>query len=165
MYSFLICFALCNLLYFALHITGNGTFPKPLSAKEEQQCLERIKQGDTEARNQLIEHNLRLVAHIIKKYYANYKDYYYLPLEDTALHKSIASFVDKDYREQATARNCYTRKISLYLPQWKVMVEPFFKRDYDSKDLFFELTDDIKKDRQLFSDYASHVLNAIAFQD
>jgi hypothetical protein len=45
------------------------------------------------------------------------------------------------------------------------MVEPFFKRDYDSKDLFFELTDDIKKDRQLFSDYASHVLNAIAFQD
>lgn len=74
MYSFLICFALCNLLYFALHITGNGTFPKPLSAKEEQQCLERIKQGDTEARNQLIEHNLRLVAHIIKKYYANYKD-------------------------------------------------------------------------------------------
>ena len=74
MYSFLICFALCNHLYFALHITGNGTFPKPLSAKEEQQCLERIKQGDTEARNQLIEHNLRLVAHIIKKYYANYKD-------------------------------------------------------------------------------------------
>ena len=74
MYSFLICFALCNLLYFALHITGNGTRPKPLSAKEEQQCLERIKQGDTEARNQLIEHNLRLVAHIIKKYYANYKD-------------------------------------------------------------------------------------------
>ena len=74
MYSFLICFALCNLLYFALNITGNGTFPKPLSAKEEQQCLERIKQGDTEARNQLIEHNLRLVAHIIKKYYANYKD-------------------------------------------------------------------------------------------
>ena len=101
----------------------------------------------------------------LKYYYANYKDYYYLPLEDTALHKSIASFVDKDYREQATARNCYTRKISLYLPQWKVMVEPFFKRDYDSKDLFFELTDDIKKDRQLFSDYASHVLNAIAFQD
>lgn len=101
----------------------------------------------------------------LKYYYANYKDYYYLPLEDTSLHKSIASFVDKDYREQATARNCYTRKISLYLPQWKVMVEPFFKRDYDSRDLFFELTDDIKKDRQLFSDYASHILNTIAFQD
>ncbi|MBC8570753.1 sporulation sigma factor SigK [Zongyangia hominis] len=66
MYSLLICFALCNLLYFALHITGNGTFPKPLSAKEEQECLERMAQGDPEARDQLIEHNLRLVAHIIK---------------------------------------------------------------------------------------------------
>ncbi len=101
----------------------------------------------------------------LKYFYANYKDYYYLPLEDVALHKSIASYVDKEYREQATARNCYTRKISLYLPQWKVLVQPFFKREYDSKDLFFELTDDIKKNRQLFSEYASHVLNTIAFQD
>lgn len=101
----------------------------------------------------------------LKYFYANYKDYYYLPMEDVALHKSISSFVDKDYRKQATARTCYTRKISLYLPQWKVLVEPFFKREYNSKDLFFELTDDIKKDRQLFSDYASHVLNTIAFQN
>lgn len=101
----------------------------------------------------------------LKYFYANYKDYYYLPLEDVALHKSISSYVDKEYREQATAKNCYTRKISLYLPQWKVLVQPFFKREYDSKDLFFELTDDIKKNRQLFSEYASHVLNTIAFQD
>ena len=45
------------------------------------------------------------------------------------------------------------------------MAEPFFKREYNSKDLFFELTDDIKKNRQLFSDYASHVLNSMAMQD
>ena len=55
---------------------------------------------------------------------------FYLPEEDMAIHKSIASFVDKDYREQATAANCYTRKFSLYLPQWEVLVEPFFKREY-----------------------------------
>lgn len=100
----------------------------------------------------------------MKYFYANYKDYYYLPLEDTALHKSIASFVDKDYRTNATASNCYTRKTSLFLPQWAVINEPFFKRDYDSTDLFFELTDDIKQNRKLFSDYVSHVLNKIAFQ-
>lgn len=100
----------------------------------------------------------------LKYFYANYKDYYYLPTEDMALHKSISSFVDKDYRVQATAANCYTRKLSCYLPQWKILAEPFFKREYKSKDLFFELTDDIKKNRQLFSDYASHVLNEMALQ-
>lgn len=100
----------------------------------------------------------------LKYFYANYKDYYYLPLEDIALHKSIASFVDKDFRQQAKASNCYTRKISEYLPQWSTLVNPFFKREYDSTDLFFELTAEIKKDRELFSEYAEHVLNAIAFQ-
>ncbi|RKI90689.1 hypothetical protein D7V94_12960 [Parablautia intestinalis] len=101
----------------------------------------------------------------LKYFYANYKDYYYLPTEDMALHKSISSFVERDYRQQATASNCYTRKLSSYLPQWKVLVEPFFKREYKSKDLFFELTDDIKKNRQLFSDYASHILNTMALQE
>lgn len=100
----------------------------------------------------------------LKYFYANYKDYYYLPTEDTAMHKSIASFVDKEYREQATAASCYTRKFSTYLPQWDILVEPFFKREYKTNDLFFELTDEIKKDRQLFSDYASHVLNIMAVQ-
>ena len=47
-----------------------GSFPKPLSAAEEQHYLERSAQGDLEARNILIERNLRLVAHIMKKYYA-----------------------------------------------------------------------------------------------
>lgn len=100
----------------------------------------------------------------LKYFYANYKDYYYLPTEDAAMHKSIASFVDKEYREQATAATCYTRKFSNYLPQWDILVEPFFKREYKSKELFFELTDEIKKDRQLFSDYASHILNVMAVQ-
>ena len=62
--------ALGNLLFLALHVTGSGSFPRPLSAREEQECLQKIREGDTAARNKLIEHNLRLVAHIIKKYYA-----------------------------------------------------------------------------------------------
>lgn len=66
--------ALCNMIYLALHVTGSGSFPKPLSKEEEEACLARIQQGDVEAKNKLIEHNLRLVAHIIKKYYASYRD-------------------------------------------------------------------------------------------
>lgn len=98
----------------------------------------------------------------MKYFYSNYKDYYYLPAEDTAIHKSVASFVDKKYRVQATAATCYTRKFSSYLPQWDVLFEPFFKRNYKSKELFFEVTDERKKDRALFSEYASYILNKMS---
>ncbi len=94
----------------------------------------------------------------LKYFYSNYKDYYYLPKEDIAVHKSVASFVDKEYREQATARNCYTRKISSYLPQWDAVFVPFFKRNYDDKALFFELTDELKTQREAFNQYAHHIL-------
>lgn len=66
-----------NLLLFALHFDSMGAFPKPLSAKEERECFEKMSQGGKdakEAREKLISHNLRLVAHIIKKYYAAASD-------------------------------------------------------------------------------------------
>ena len=66
--------AFANLFYLALHITNSGSFPRPLSAAEERHYLELLKSGDTAAKNILIERNLRLVAHIIKKYYSNAKD-------------------------------------------------------------------------------------------
>ncbi len=98
----------------------------------------------------------------LKYFYSNYQDYYYLPTEDVALHKSVGDFVDKEHRIPASAANCYTRKFSSYLPQWDILFEPFFKRDYKSREFFFELTDDLKRDRKAFSDYASHVLNIMA---
>ncbi len=98
----------------------------------------------------------------MKYFYSNYKDYYYLPTEDTAMHKSVAAFVDKAHRMQASASNCYTRKYSTYLPQWDIIIEPFFKRDYKSKDIFFELTEERKQDRKLFAQYASYLLNKMA---
>lgn len=98
----------------------------------------------------------------LKYFYSNYHDYYYLPSEDVALHKSVAGFVDKAYRIPASAANCYTRKFSSYLPQWDFLFQPFFKRDYKSRELFFELTDELKRDRQAFSKYAGHVLSTMA---
>ena len=61
-------------LFFALHLSSTGSFPPPLSAEEEQKCLLACAAGDTAARDKLIEHNLRLVVHVIKKYYANCVD-------------------------------------------------------------------------------------------
>ena len=63
-----------NTLLFSLRLSGGGSFPKPLSAAEEQAYLRRCAQGDQAARDVLIERNLRLVAHIVKKYYTQSAD-------------------------------------------------------------------------------------------
>lgn len=60
-------------MWLAGYIGGNA-FPQPLSEEEERQALEKLKSGDRDARQQLIEHNLRLVAHVVKKYHSNGED-------------------------------------------------------------------------------------------
>jgi len=65
---------LMNSLLLMLRIAPGDSFPKPLSREEEQKYLERWSQGDIESRNILVEHNLRLVAHIIKKYFTQSED-------------------------------------------------------------------------------------------
>ena len=64
-------YLMMNGLFFTLRLSGgSGSFPRPLKAAEEREYLERAAQGDLEARNLLVEHNLRLVAHFVKKYFA-----------------------------------------------------------------------------------------------
>lgn len=63
-----------NMLCLILHVTDADSFPKPLTKKEEAEAIEKAAQGDEQARKLLIERNLRLVAHIIKKYYSNYSE-------------------------------------------------------------------------------------------
>ena len=57
-----------DLIFWVAYVSAAGSFPEPLSAEEERQCIERMAQGDLSARETLIEHNLRLVAHIARKY-------------------------------------------------------------------------------------------------
>lgn len=94
----------------------------------------------------------------LKYFYSNYKDYYYLPQEDMAIHKSLATFVDKDYREKAKPENCYTKKKGQYLMEWDLVFAPFFKRDYEDKSFFFDLNENMKRSRFAMSLYASHVI-------
>lgn len=60
-----------RMLFMVLHVVNSGSFPRPLTAAQEREAFAAMRAGDRAARQQLIEHNLRLVAHIIKKYYAN----------------------------------------------------------------------------------------------
>ena len=65
---------LTQMLFLVLSVVNSGSFPKPLTAKEERAAFAAMRQGDTAARQRIIEHNLRLVAHIIKKHYGGARD-------------------------------------------------------------------------------------------
>jgi RNA polymerase sigma factor, sigma-70 family len=65
---------LSSLAFFVLHVISSNIFPKTLSKKEEKRLIELLKTGDKDAKNKLIEHNLRLVAHITKKYHNSKSD-------------------------------------------------------------------------------------------
>lgn len=106
-----------NGLFFTLRLSGGtGTFPRPLKAEEERECLERFAQGDMEARNKLIEHNLRLVAHIIKKYYtANGDQDDLISIGTIGLIKGISTFkADKNVRLATYASRCIENEILMY---------------------------------------------------
>lgn len=100
----------------------------------------------------------------LKFFFKNYKDYYYLPAEDLAIHKDIASFVAKEYRKKATVSTCYTKKDALFLPQCKSVITPAFSKNYKDKITYFELSDDFINDPQLIKCYVEHILEIMSIQ-
>ncbi len=73
----------------------------------------------------------------LKLYYPNYKDYYYLPLEDEALHKSVAIYVDKEHRVRAKADTCYKKVTGRFLPQYETLCTPVFREDWKDPQSWF----------------------------
>lgn len=110
-----------NFLYFALHLGSAGSFPPPLSQQEEAQCLKDMANGDEKARNKLIEHNLRLVAHIIKKYYSSCIDQDDLiSIGTIGLIKAINTFnVEKGTRLATYAARCIENEILMHFRSQK----------------------------------------------
>lgn len=99
------------------YISGGNLFPEPLSAEEEKRCLEKLKQGDDEARNILIERNLRLVAHVAKKYgNSNVEQDDLISIGTIGLIKGINSFdVDKGSRLSTYVSRCIDNEILMHL--------------------------------------------------
>ena len=110
-----------NTLLFSLRLDRSGSFPRPLSASEERMWLERLAQGDPEARNVLIERNLRLVAHIVKKYYAQSSDQDDLiSIGTIGLIKGISSFdPSKGARLATYVARCIENEILMYFRSQK----------------------------------------------
>lgn len=93
----------------------------------------------------------------LKFFFDHYKDYYYLPLEDNAVHKSVGAFVDADHREKAKAANCYQRRFGLFFPQPSEIILPVFREKYKSKECFFEWDEKLMEDIPLMRRYACDI--------
>ena len=108
-------------IFLMLHLSAGASFPKPLTLAEERYYLEEFKNGSIDARNILIERNLRLVAHIIKKYYATSKDQDDLVSIGTiGLIKGVSTFNQKNGARLATyAARCIENEILMYFRNQK----------------------------------------------
>ncbi len=94
----------------------------------------------------------------LKHFYPNYKDYYYLIYEDTAVHKSIGEYVDKDARVKATAKTCYTKKDGCFVPQFEPVWEPVMKQEPKDKICYASLSDVCLHDPSCFQAYLRQLL-------
>ena len=121
---------LSSLLY-SLQLS-TGSFPKPLTAQEERYYLEQSAKGDMEARNILIERNLRLVAHIMKKYYAQTSDQEDLiSIGTIGLIKGITTFdTSKGARLATYAARCVENEILMYFRSQKKTAQDVSLSDY-----------------------------------
>ena len=111
---------------------STGSFPRPLTAQEEQHYLQRSAQGDLQARNILIEHNLRLVAHIMKKYYpleADHEDF--ISIGTIGLIKGISTFdPSKGARLATYAARCAENEILMHFRSQRKSSQDVSLSDY-----------------------------------
>lgn len=131
MFSALISAISAHLVYFILHIQNTSSFPKPLSPKEEKEILEKMKNGDKNARAILIERNLRLVSHIVKKYYSKTNDTDDLiSIGTIGLIKAIDSFnSDKGTKLATYASRCIENEILMYFRAGKKLSNDVYLSD------------------------------------
>ena len=149
---------LANVLFFMLRASpAAGSFPLPLSAREEREALAAMAAGDESARNRLIEHNLRLVAHVVKKYYAAREDQDDLiSIGTIGLIKAVGTFdAGKNARLATYACRCIENEILMYFraqrkqSQELSLSEPI---DSDSDGNAISLMDVIRCDDQMLEE-------------
>ena len=119
-------------LFFLAYVSGRSAFQKPLSGKEEARCIARMQAGDAQAKNELIEHNMRLVAHIVKKYYALPGDQEDLVSIGTiGLIKAVSTFdAGKGIRLATYAARCVENEILMHFRSQRKSASDVSLSDY-----------------------------------
>lgn len=138
-----------------LTITLQTSLVIPCTIKYEDSIISLDAQGETST----IAIQISCFKGVLRHFFENYKDYYYLPLEDTAIHKSVAHFVDSAHKKKAKKSNCYNKKEALYLPQTSLLYEPVFYKEYNDKISYFEYSDEFVQDKQMVLQYVLQILN------
>ena len=134
-----------------ISLLNHYSVPKHIFCKSGELYIS-IKDKESSIRIPIVEDTLYF-------FYPNYKDYYYLPDEDTAIHKSIAKYVDCHHREKCHACNCYTRKEGEFLVQYSNIMNPAFRKVHNSKESYFEMSDDFLSSKELLKKYVESILN------
>lgn len=110
---------------------------------------------------------VRIKNGTLRYFFPNYKDYYYLPLEDEAIHKSVGAYVDKDHREKAKASNCYKKVTGQFLPEFEPVYTPMFHMEYKdnvgwfSADSILNAKGENPRDSELLKTYVNHLLKHV----
>lgn len=99
-----------------------------------------------------------IIEATLKYYYDNYHDYYYLPKEDVAIHKSVATYIDKTQRTKATRATCYNKRNGFFITKYCTNDASGFKYDYNDKASYIELNDDFLSDSKQLLDYVKQML-------
>ena len=121
---------LSNIYFLALHVTNAGSFPPPLSAKRESELLALKDAGDESAKNKLIEHNLRLVAHVVKKYYTDDDQDDLISIGTIGLIKAVNTFKsDKKIRLATYAARCIENEILMHFRNNKKYAQDVYISD------------------------------------
>ena len=156
---------LLSSLFYSLQL-HSGSFPKPLSAEEERHYLSLSAHGDLEARNILVERNLRLVAHVMKKYYAQTADQEDLiSIGTIGLMKGVTTFdPSKGARLATYAARCVENEILMYFRAQRKSAQDVSLSDYidtgaDGAPL--ELMDVISEDRDLLEELTAREAEAL----
>ena len=116
MFSTVIGFVLANMLFLALHLESR-VLPEPLTPRQEKEEFEKYFNGDMTARDKLIKHNLRLVAHVVKKYYQGpVENDYLMSIGTIGLIKAVQSFSsEKQVKFSTYASKCIDNEVLMYM--------------------------------------------------
>lgn len=98
------------------------------------------------------------IQSVLKYFYKDYKNYYYLPVEQTAIHKDIACYMDASYREKARPDTAFTKKEGLFIKQNSFSMPYIFKKEYSDKDGYIELNQTFVEDKTVLKEYLLCVL-------